>query len=50
LIEEATQHNISLTMTQPISEYNLAKGESYESTTAYGLHFLEMIRRTKDKR
>lgn len=26
------------------------KGESSESTTAYGLHFLETIRRTKDKR
>ena len=25
------------------------KGESNESTTAYGLHFLETIRRTKDK-
>jgi hypothetical protein len=26
------------------------QGESPESTTAYGLHFLETIRRTKDKR
>jgi len=26
------------------------KSETHESTTAYGLSFLEMIRRTKDKR
>ncbi|KAK4129416.1 hypothetical protein N657DRAFT_640036 [Parathielavia appendiculata] len=31
------------------SDYNLMEGESPESTTAYGLHFLETIRRTKDK-
>ncbi|KAL2257528.1 hypothetical protein VTK26DRAFT_9516 [Humicola hyalothermophila] len=31
------------------SDYNLMKGESNESTTAYGLHFLDTIRRTKDK-
>ncbi|KAK4229721.1 hypothetical protein QBC38DRAFT_358705, partial [Podospora fimiseda] len=30
-------------------DYDLMKGESPESTTAYGLHFLETIRRTKDK-
>jgi hypothetical protein len=39
-----------LTMMQPITEYDLAQGETSESTTSYGLHFLEMIRRTKDKR
>ncbi|KAK1755277.1 Bromodomain-containing protein [Echria macrotheca] len=33
----------------PPTDYDLSKGESYESTTSYGLHFLEMIRRTKDK-
>ncbi|KAL1838115.1 hypothetical protein VTJ49DRAFT_3020 [Mycothermus thermophilus] len=33
----------------PPSEYNLLEGETRESTTAYGLHFLETIRRTKDK-
>ncbi|KAK4157748.1 Bromodomain-containing protein [Chaetomidium leptoderma] len=31
------------------SDYNLAHGESRESTTSYGLHFLDTIRRTKDK-
>ncbi|KAL2135503.1 hypothetical protein VTI74DRAFT_8234 [Chaetomium olivicolor] len=31
------------------SDYNLLQGETSESTTAYGLHFLETIRRTKDK-
>ncbi|KAL2199098.1 Bromodomain-containing protein [Corynascus similis CBS 632.67] len=31
------------------SDYNLMQGETRESTTAYGLHFLETIRRTKDK-
>ncbi|KAH6634227.1 hypothetical protein B0J18DRAFT_12148 [Chaetomium sp. MPI-SDFR-AT-0129] len=31
------------------SDYNLLQGETHESTTAYGLHFLETIRRTKDK-
>ncbi|KAL2184402.1 hypothetical protein L209DRAFT_757879 [Thermothelomyces heterothallicus CBS 203.75] len=31
------------------SDYNLLQGETRESTTAYGLHFLETIRRTKDK-
>ncbi|KAL2023637.1 hypothetical protein VTK56DRAFT_1794 [Thermocarpiscus australiensis] len=36
-------------MPGPPSEYNLLKGESAESTTAYGLQFLETIRRTKDK-
>jgi len=35
---------------QARSNYDLSKGETPESTTAYGLHFLEMIRRTKDKR
>ncbi len=35
---------------QQPSDYNLLQGESHESTTAYGLHFLETIRRTKDKR
>jgi len=35
---------------QPITDYNLSNGESHESTTAYGLYFLDMIRRTKDKR
>ncbi|KAK3984865.1 hypothetical protein QBC44DRAFT_336131 [Cladorrhinum sp. PSN332] len=33
----------------PFTDYDLMKGESPESTTAYGLHFLETIRRTKDK-
>ncbi|KAL2165342.1 hypothetical protein VTH06DRAFT_639 [Thermothelomyces fergusii] len=33
----------------PPSDYNLLQGETRESTTAYGLHFLETIRRTKDK-
>jgi hypothetical protein len=40
----------ALTMVQPTTDYDLSKGESPESTTSYGLHFLEMIRRTKDKR
>ncbi|EAQ93473.1 hypothetical protein CHGG_01708 [Chaetomium globosum CBS 148.51] len=31
------------------SDYNLMQGETRESTSAYGLHFLETIRRTKDK-
>ncbi|KAK4193472.1 Bromodomain-containing protein [Podospora australis] len=31
------------------TDYDLMKGESPESTSAYGLHFLETIRRTKDK-
>ncbi|KAK4202506.1 hypothetical protein QBC40DRAFT_276485 [Triangularia verruculosa] len=34
---------------RPPHEYDLMKGESPESTTAYGLAFLETIRRTKDK-
>ncbi|KAK5663543.1 hypothetical protein OQA88_3974 [Cercophora sp. LCS_1] len=33
----------------PTTDYDLSKGETNESTTSYGLHFLEMIRRTKDK-
>jgi len=37
-------------MMQPPSDYDLSQGESPESTTSYGLHFLDMIRRTKDKR
>ncbi|KAK1828548.1 Bromodomain-containing protein [Podospora conica] len=36
-------------MPGPITDYDLARGETHESTTAYGLHFLDMIRRTKDK-
>jgi hypothetical protein len=39
-----------LTIMQPTTDYDLSQGESPESTTSYGLHFLEMIRRTKDKR
>jgi hypothetical protein len=35
---------------QPYTDYDLNQEETHESTTAYGLHFLEMIRRTKDKR
>lgn len=35
---------------QPYTDYDLNIEETHESTTAYGLHFLEMIRRTKDKR
>ncbi|KAK4105688.1 hypothetical protein N658DRAFT_128347 [Parathielavia hyrcaniae] len=31
------------------TDYNLMEGETPESTTAYGLHFLDTIRRTKDK-
>uniref|UniRef100_A0A0B7K5B8 Bromo domain-containing protein n=1 Tax=Bionectria ochroleuca TaxID=29856 RepID=A0A0B7K5B8_BIOOC len=31
-------------------EFDLSKGETPESTTAYGLAFLEQIRRTSDKR
>lgn len=34
---------------RPPQEYDLLKGESPESTSAYGLVFLETIRRTKDK-
>ncbi|KAK0667707.1 hypothetical protein QBC41DRAFT_323289 [Cercophora samala] len=34
---------------RPPHEYDLMKGESPESTSAYGLAFLETIRRTKDK-
>ncbi|KAK3354663.1 Bromodomain-containing protein [Neurospora tetraspora] len=33
----------------PYTDYDLNIEETHESTTAYGLHFLEMIRRTKDK-
>ncbi|KAK4242671.1 Bromodomain-containing protein [Achaetomium macrosporum] len=36
-------------MPGPPTDYDLLKGETHESTTAYGLHFLETIRRTKDK-
>ncbi|KAK3942759.1 Bromodomain-containing protein [Diplogelasinospora grovesii] len=36
-------------MPGPPTDYDLFKGESRESTTAYGLSFLEQIRRTKDK-
>ncbi|KAF5123864.1 Protein polybromo-1 [Metarhizium anisopliae] len=32
-----------------LAEFDLSKGESRESTTAYGLAFLEQIRRTADK-
>ncbi|KJZ76992.1 hypothetical protein HIM_03313 [Hirsutella minnesotensis 3608] len=32
-----------------LAEFDLSKGESRESTTAYGLSFLEQIRRTADK-
>ncbi|KAH7156413.1 Bromodomain-containing protein [Dactylonectria macrodidyma] len=32
-----------------LAEFDLAKGETRESTTAYGLSFLEQIRRTADK-
>ncbi|OAA81268.1 Bromodomain protein [Akanthomyces lecanii RCEF 1005] len=32
-----------------VSDFDLTKGESKESTTAYGLAFLEQIRRTSDK-
>ncbi|PFH62818.1 hypothetical protein XA68_11830 [Ophiocordyceps unilateralis] len=32
-----------------LSDFDLSKGESRESTTAYGLNFLEQIRRTADK-
>lgn len=31
-------------------DYDLSKGESRESTSAYGLNFLEQIRRTADKK
>ncbi|CAN8100916.1 unnamed protein product [Discula destructiva] len=35
---------------KPLSDFpNLMKGESPESTTVYGLHFLDAIRRTSDK-
>lgn len=33
-----------------LQEFDLSKGESRESTTAYGMSFLEQIRRTADKR
>lgn len=33
----------------PYTDYDLNVEETNESTTAYGLHFLEMIRKTKDK-
>ncbi|KAH7326464.1 Bromodomain-containing protein [Stachybotrys elegans] len=32
-----------------LAEFDLSKGETAESTTAYGLSFLEQIRRTQDK-
>lgn len=32
-----------------LAEFDLSKGESRDSTTAYGLSFLEQIRRTADK-
>jgi hypothetical protein len=32
------------------TEFDLSKGETRESTTAYGLSFLEQMRRTADKR
>ncbi|KAI9172167.1 Chromatin structure-remodeling complex subunit rsc1 [Paramyrothecium foliicola] len=32
-----------------LAEFDLSKGETRESTTAYGLSFLEQIRRTADK-
>ncbi|PMB70698.1 Chromatin structure-remodeling complex subunit rsc1 [Beauveria bassiana] len=32
-----------------VSDFDLTKGETKESTTAYGLAFLEQIRRTSDK-
>lgn len=35
---------------QPYTDYDLNIEETNESTTAYGLHFLDMIRKTKDKR
>jgi hypothetical protein len=31
-------------------QYPLSKGESRDSTTAYGLDFLDQIRKTQDKR
>ena len=40
----------SLLTADPLQDFDLSKGESRESTTAYGLSFLEQIRRTADKR
>lgn len=40
---------MTLTGFQAQSQFDLLKGESSESTTAYGLAFLEQIRRTADK-
>lgn len=44
--ETRLQHQIS----QALQSFDLYKGESPESTTAYGLSFLEQIRRTTDKK
>lgn len=41
--------NVLLTI-GPLQDFDLSKGESRDSTTAYGLSFLEQIRRTADKR
>ncbi|KYK56741.1 polybromo-1 [Drechmeria coniospora] len=38
-----------LSKRRKMSDFDLSKGESPESTTAYGLAFLEQIRRTADK-
>ena len=47
--EIATSIECLLT-TSSMQDFDLSKGESRESTTAYGLSFLEQIRRTADKR
>jgi hypothetical protein len=40
----------ALTWVISLQDFDLSKGESPDSTTAYGLSFLEQIRRTADKK
>ncbi|KAF4592400.1 Bromodomain protein [Ophiocordyceps camponoti-floridani] len=45
----SADHDDRSSKRRKLSDFDLSKGESRESTTAYGLNFLEQIRRTADK-
>ncbi|OAQ63042.2 polybromo-1 [Pochonia chlamydosporia 170] len=45
----ATENDDRSAKRRKLAEFDLSKGETRESTTAYGMAFLEQIRRTADK-